>query len=154
MKKDINVFQLANISYSDSFKEDLPGFEYSIKFPTNFEIISGPQGLANKITKELLTIPGSNAYDTEYGSPLARIFKAGTSTDAESVKQEFPVFLKLLEDKIKKEQALSSEALQPRERLLNLTLVYLFLSPLERSWEAKIKIVTQSDEQLILNIGL
>lgn len=154
MKKDINVFELVKVSYSDSFKEDLPGFEFSIKFPSNFQTISGPQALANKITKELLTIPGSNAYDAQYGSPLARIFKAGTSNDAESVQQEFPIFLKLLEEKIKKEQALSEEPLQPRERLLNLTLVYLILSPLEGTYEAKIKIVTQSDEQLILNIGL
>ncbi len=120
MKKDINLINLVEVV--GTLEE-----QHEVEMSKNLTTISGIQRLANKISKEVKTAPGSNYYDASFGSPLYYLLKVISPREEMRVRQEFPIYLKFLMERIKDEQS-QDETLQPSEKLLDLTLESLILN--------------------------
>lgn len=123
MKRDINLTKLVEKQNVFNTLEQ----EYETYIDPNISVITGNQAIAYKIAKEMQTEPGSNYYDPDFGSPLYFLFKAITPRDESRVRQEFPILLRFLAEKIKNEQ-FQDETLQESEKLVDLNLISLELN--------------------------
>lgn len=115
MKKDLQI-----VSYNTDTKT------YEIKFNLNASTIHGRDLLVQKIVKQILTAAGSNYFEPDYGENFYRLFGTLDVNTAEEVRENFPVMLQNVEDRIISEQSFDS-SLQPSEKLLNLNLVSIEL---------------------------
>lgn len=110
MKKDIKL-----ISYSK--EKGIIDIDWTDSWGT----ITGRDRLIQDIVKRILTLKGSNYFDSDFGENFFRIFGVINRDHVDQVKEVFPVLVDSLEESIKSEQ-LGDTSLEDKEKLLELNL--------------------------------
>ena len=77
--------------------------------------------LIQTIVKRILTVPGSDAFFPNIGSSIGNLYGNLNIEDIESIKAEFPLTLKVIQDQIIDDQEFSDDLL-PEEILKGLVL--------------------------------
>lgn len=103
------------------------------------DAVAGEYSLVQLITKCLLTDPGQDIFDTEYGAGLRRNIRGIPGQDVDRGKTAVNSALQKC-----KLDLLKSTATDPTERLLDLRLLSMVFDPIQTTWLVEVEVETEA----------
>ncbi len=123
------------------FLEDSGGFLVGSMWP-NPDAVEGSYGLAQLITKCLLTNPGDDAFDPAYGAGIKRALQGIPGQNVDDATQAITAVI----EKVKLDLATTRSSSDPEERLSDLRLISVSYDLNATAWLISILVVTDATE--------